>query len=119
VEQGADFIITQLFFDNSYYYNFVRRARAAGIDIPIIPGIMPITSFKQIKRFTEMIGTAIPYRLVEELEPYEDNRNMIYRIGVDFAINQCRDLLKNGAPGLHFYTLNKSRATVDIFSSLK
>jgi methylenetetrahydrofolate reductase (NADPH) len=119
IEQGADFIITQLFFDNTHYYRFVERARKAGIAAPIIPGIMPITNFKQIKRFTEMCGASIPPQLVELLDPCQDDLKKTYQVGVDFAIKQCRDLLDNGAPGLHFYTLNKSRATVDIFSELQ
>ncbi|NJN27406.1 MAG: methylenetetrahydrofolate reductase [NAD(P)H] [Cyclobacteriaceae bacterium] len=119
VESGADFVVTQLFFDNSYYFDFVERARKAGIDVPIVPGIMPITNFKQIKKFTQMCGAKIPANLVDTLDPYQDDLNKTYDIGVDFAIGQCRELLDNGAPGLHFYTLNKSRATVDIFSSIR
>jgi methylenetetrahydrofolate reductase (NADPH) len=119
VDKGADFIVTQLFFDNRYYFDYVERARKAGITIPIVPGIMPITSFTQIKKFTQMIGATIPKYLVEKLEPYQDDLSKTYEIGVEFSINQCRELLQKGAPGLHFYTLNKSRATVDIYSSLK
>jgi len=119
VDQGADFIVTQLFFDNSYYFDFVARARKAGISIPIVPGIMPITNFKQIKKFTQMCGAKIPQKLVSQLEPHQENLSKTYEIGVEFSINQCKELLANGAPGLHFYTLNKSRATVDIFSSIR
>jgi methylenetetrahydrofolate reductase (NADPH) len=119
IDQGVDFIVTQLFFDNNYYFDFVDRARKAGIEVPIIPGIMPITNFKQIKRFTDMCGANIPQELVSQLEPHQDNLAKTYEIGVDFSINQCRELLSKGVPGLHFYTLNKSRATVDIYSSIK
>ena len=119
VDNGADFIVTQLFFDNQYYFDFVERARNAGINVPIIPGIMPITNFKQIKRFTQMCGSKIPLDLVNTLEPYQDNLAKTYQIGVDFSIRQSRELLEKGAPGLHFYTLNKSRATVDIYSAIK
>ncbi len=119
VEQGADFILTQLFFDNRYYYDFVKRARNAGVGVPIIPGIMPATNLKQVRRFTEMIGTTIPQELTSALESHRDNPKKKYEIGVEFAIRQCRDLLEHGAPGLHFYTLNKSRATVDIFSEIR
>jgi methylenetetrahydrofolate reductase (NADPH) len=119
VEKGVDFIVTQLFFDNQYYFDYVERARKAGITIPIVPGIMPITNFKQIKKFTQMCGAKIPEHLVEKLEPYQDDLGKTYEIGVEFSINQCRELLSKGAPGLHFYTLNKSRATVDIYSSIK
>ncbi len=119
VDQGADFLITQLFFDNEMYFNFVKRAREAGITVPIIPGIMPITNFKQIKRFTQMCGATIPGHLYQLLEPFQENLDKTYQIGVEYAINQCRELLKKGTPGLHFYTLNKSRATVDIYSSIR
>jgi len=119
VDKGVNFLVTQLFFDNNYYFDFVDRARKAGIEIPIIPGIMPITNFKQIKRFTDMCGANIPQELVCKLEPYQDNLSKTYDIGVEFSINQCRELLARGVPGLHFYTLNKSRATVDIYSSIK
>ena len=119
VDQGADFLITQLFFDNAMYFDFVERARQAGITVPIIPGIMPITNFKQIKRFTQMCGASIPDNLFQLLEPHQDDLDKTYDIGVEYAINQCRELLDKGAPGLHFYTLNKSRATVDIFSSIQ
>ncbi|MCG8307057.1 MAG: methylenetetrahydrofolate reductase [NAD(P)H] [Cytophagales bacterium] len=119
VDKGVDFVVTQLFFDNSYYFDFVNRTRKAGITVPIIPGIMPITNFKQIKKFTQMCGSKIPGDLVQKLEPYQEDLLKTYEIGVEFSINQCRELLEHGAPGLHFYTLNKSRATVDIFSSIK
>lgn len=119
VDKGADFVVTQLFFDNSAYFDFVERARNAGVNVPIVPGIMPITNFKQIKKFTQMCGASIPETLVRKLEPFQDNKTKTYDIGVEFAINQCKELIEMGAPGLHFYTLNKSRATVDIFSSIK
>lgn len=119
VDKGADFVITQLFFDNTCYFDFVDRARKAGVNVPIIPGIMPITNFKQIKKFTNMFAAKIPEDLIQQLESNQNDLAKTYKIGVDFAIKQCRELIVNGAPGLHFYTLNKSRATVDIFSSIK
>lgn len=118
IDKGADFIVTQMFFDNSFYFDFVKKARKLGITNRIIPGIMPITNFKQIKKFSEMCGATIPEWIVDKLEPVQEQKDRIYQAGVDLAIDQCIDLLKSGAPGLHFYTLNKSRATVDIFSSL-
>lgn len=118
VDQGADFIITQMFFDNEHYFNFVEKARRLGITARIIPGIMPITNFRQIRKFSEMCGATIPERIVQALESIQHDHLALYNAGVDFAIEQCVDLLKRGAPGLHFYTLNKSRATVDIFSSM-
>lgn len=118
VDSGADFIITQMFFDNDHYFNFVKKARQMGITARIIPGIMPITNFKQIRKFSEMCGATIPQKIVSTLEPIQHENAALYDMGVKFAIDQCVDLLKRGAPGLHFYTLNKSRATIDIFSSL-
>ncbi len=118
IDQGADFIITQMFFDNDLYFDFVERARKANITKRIIPGIMPITNYKQINKFTKMSGATIPDAIVQKFEPVQDDPKTMYRIGVELAIEQCIDLLKRGAPGLHFYTLNKSRATVDIYSSI-
>lgn len=118
VDAGADFLITQLFFDNTQYLNFVKKACGMDIQCRIIPGIIPITSYNQIKRFTQMSGSAIPEALVDKMNEYKDNPDKTYQIGMDFAIQQCRDLLIMGAPGLHFYTLNKSRATIEIFETL-
>jgi len=116
---GADFSITQMFFDNTYYYRFVERCQREGINIPIIPGIMPITNFSQIKKFAIMCGATIPQNLVELLEPYSDDPEETTKRGVEFAIKQCEDLLSNGVPGLHFYTLNKSKATLLIYQAIK
>lgn len=119
VNAGADFLITQLFFINSNYFRFVESAREKGIDVRIIPGIIPITSYGQINRFADMTGTQIPEELRDRMESNKGNRAKVYQAGVDFAIRQCRELLENGAPGIHFYTLNKSRATVEIFEELQ
>jgi len=118
IDQGSDFIITQMFFNNDLYFDFVDRARKANINTRIIPGIMPITNYKQISKFSKMSGATIPDSIVQRFEPIQDDPKIMYRTGVDLAIEQCIDLLRKGAPGLHFYTLNKSRATVDIFSSI-
>jgi methylenetetrahydrofolate reductase (NADPH) len=118
VDAGTDLLITQLFFDNSKYYEFVKKASAIGIQTRIIPGIIPITAYNQIKRFTQMSGANIPEQVIDKMNSYQDNPDKIYQIGMDFAIQQCRDLLIMGAPGLHFYTLNKSRATIEIFETL-
>lgn len=119
VDAGADFLIAQLFFDNEYYFRFVQQAQAAGIRCRILPGIIPLTGYGQIKRFTQMSGTNIPAVLLEKIESAKDNPKRIYQIGVDFAIEQCRELLAKGAPGIHFYTLNKSRATIEIFEEIR
>lgn len=118
VHAGADFLISQLFFDNRYYFDFVKKVRTAGISCRIIPGIIPITSFNQIEKFTKMSGTRIPPELAVKLEEYKDNKDKTYQIGIDYTISQCKELLERGAPGIHFYTLNKSRAAVEIFESL-
>jgi methylenetetrahydrofolate reductase (NADPH) len=117
-EAGADFLITQLFFDNEAYYRFIQKARKAGINHRIIPGIIPITNYKQIKRYVEMTSATFPIDLLEKLETHQDRPDKIYQIGIDHAITQCLDLLERGAPGIHFYTLNKSRAAVEVFESL-
>jgi methylenetetrahydrofolate reductase (NADPH) len=119
VDQGAAFLITQLFFDNQHYFEFVRRARAAGIKVPIIPGIMPITNFAQVVRFTEMCGACIPPELQERLRRVQDNPELVMATGIEHAIKQCRKLLEGGAPGLHFYTLNKSHATRAILAAVR
>jgi methylenetetrahydrofolate reductase (NADPH) len=118
IEQGADFIITQMFFDNDLYFDFVEKARKSNITHRIIPGIMPITNYKQISKFSKMSGATVPDSIIQKFEPIQDDPKTMYRTGVELAIEQCIDLLKRGAPGLHFYTLNKSRATVDIYSSI-
>ena len=119
VDAGADFLISQLFFDNRHYFDFVDRARAAGITVPIIPGIMPIGNFEQIQRFTKMCGASIPQSLMEELEKRKDEPQSIHELGVAYATIQCLGLLQGGAPGIHFYTLNKSTATREILSALR
>ena len=119
VDAGADFVLTQLFFDNALYFDYVKQARAAGVKVPIIPGIMPITDFKQLDKFVGMCGATIPAKVRAELTPIQDDLDAVYRYGVDYATRQCQELLDRGAPGLHFYTLNTSRATRDIYLNLK
>jgi methylenetetrahydrofolate reductase (NADPH) len=118
VAAGTRFLITQLFFDNAHYFEFVTRARARGIDIPIIPGIMPITNYAQIERFTTMCGATIPTSLRAELESRRDEPDAVAEFGVAYATLQCAELLARGAPGVHFYTLNKSPATRAVVSAL-
>lgn len=118
VRAGARFLITQLFFDNEAYFGYVARARAAGIDVPLVPGIMPITNYEQIARFTKMCGATIPERLLAELERRAGEPDAVAELGVAFCTLQCADLLQRGAPGIHFYTLNRSPATRAVVSSL-
>jgi methylenetetrahydrofolate reductase (NADPH) len=119
VEAGASFLITQLFFDNEAYFRFVEEARAAGIEVPIIPGIMPITDVGQIKRFTDMCGACIPSSLLEQLERRAPFPSEVLQLGVSYATLQCAELLARGAPGIHFYTLNRSPATRAILAALR
>jgi methylenetetrahydrofolate reductase (NADPH) len=119
VKAGASVLITQLFYDNSAYFRFVDEARAAGIDVPIIPGIMPVTNVDQIKRITAMCGANFPDPLVAELEGRRDEPDAVVELGVAYATLQCAELLAHGAPGIHFYTLNRSPATRAILSALK
>ena len=119
VERGAAFLITQLFFDNELYFDFVDEARAAGIGVPMIPGIMPITNYKQIKTITGMCGASIPPDLARELDERADDPEAVAELGVAYATLQCSDLLARGAPGVHFYTLNRSPATRAILAALR
>jgi len=119
VDAGADFLITQLFFDNADYFAFVERARAAGITLPIVAGIMPITNLSQIKRFTSFCGSRIPDALLAELEAAGGDNDAVRAIGVEYATAQCRDLLARGVPGIHFYTLNRSLATRHVLDRLR
>ncbi|OIO04100.1 MAG: methylenetetrahydrofolate reductase [NAD(P)H] [Elusimicrobia bacterium CG1_02_63_36] len=119
VDAGGEWVITQLFFDNAVYFDFVDRARKIGIQCPIVPGIMPVASIKQTKRFTEMCGTSLPKELRDGLDAVADDPEGITRFGIDYATRQCRGLLAGGAPGVHFYTLNKSRATATILAKLR
>jgi methylenetetrahydrofolate reductase (NADPH) len=119
VEAGATFAITQMFFDNELYFRFVDEARAAGIEIPIIAGIMPITDFAQIKTITGMCGASIPQRLMEALEWRAHDSDAVLQLGVAYATLQCAELLARGAPGIQFFTLNRSPATRAILSSLR
>ncbi|HZZ00792.1 MAG TPA: methylenetetrahydrofolate reductase [NAD(P)H] [Candidatus Baltobacteraceae bacterium] len=117
-DAGADFLVSQLFFDNDSFFAFERRAREMGILAPVLPGIMPITNFEQIKRFVAMCGATIPPKLRVEMESRKGDADAIEALGVAFASMQAVALLQLGVPGIHFYTLNKSPATRAIVSSL-
>lgn len=118
VDDGVDFLITQLFFDNRDYFDFVKRARAAGIDVPIVAGIMPVTNFTQIKRFAQICGSKIPEKMAQDLTPIEDDLAQVEAYGIAYATTQCRELLDAGVQGIHFYTLNKAHATTAILTNL-
>jgi len=116
VDAGAEFVITQLFFDNRYFFEFMDRALAAGISVPIIPGIMPIVNLGQVQKFTQMCGATVPDPIVHDMEGRDPDDMM--QVGVDYAVKQCRELLDSGAAGLHFYTLNRNHATERILDEV-
>lgn len=119
VESGGDIIITQLFFDNAFFFSFVKRVRAVGITVPIIPGLMPILSAKQIQRITSMCGSSIPPDLQRELDAAADDDEKANEIGVRQCIRQAQELIRWGAPGIHFYVLNKSTCIRQIMEALR
>lgn len=119
VDRGADFVTTQLFFDNEHYFDFVRRCREAGITVPIVPGIMPVLSLKQIRRFTEMCGASLPPALTARLEAVQDDPKKLQTVGREWAAEQITDLLKRGAPGYHLYILNRSKAALALADALR
>ena len=119
VQRGAGFLMTQLFFDPSQYFDYVAKLRALGIEVPIVPGIMPITNVGQVERFTKMCGASIPETLLARLRRSQEDPGAVMAIGIEHAIDQCRKLLEGGAPGLHFYTLNRSHATRGILAALR
>ncbi len=118
VAAGASFLVTQFFFQNDAYFAYVDRLRAASVDVPVIPGIMPITNYAGVARMLKMNGGRMPQRLLAELEARVDEPEAVAELGVAFTALQCRELLARGAPGLHFYTLNKSTATRAVVSAL-
>ncbi|HUJ42956.1 MAG TPA: methylenetetrahydrofolate reductase [NAD(P)H] [Opitutaceae bacterium] len=118
VDAGAAFVTTQLFFDNAAYYRFFARCRAAGIAVPVVPGVMPVLSLKQIKRFTEMCGASLPAKLVTRLEAAGEQPDIVETIGIDWALSQIRDLLAQGAPGYHLYILNRAKSALTLAAGL-
>jgi len=119
VDCGVDFLITQLFFNNNHYFDFIDLAKKEGINIPILPGIMPILNVKQSQRFTQMCGASLSTSLLARFEGVQDDLDKVREIGINHATVQCRDLIKSGAPGIHFYTLNRSKATLAILENLR
>ncbi len=118
-DAGASYLITNLFFDNRMYFDFVARVRSAGVTVPIIPGIMPVTNVGQIRRFTSKIGATIPAALLDALRSREADPEAVLQLGVAWATLQCAELLAGGAPGVHFYTMNRSPSTRAILSALR
>ncbi|MGZ8529437.1 MAG: methylenetetrahydrofolate reductase [NAD(P)H] [Candidatus Binatia bacterium] len=118
VDAGADAIITQLFFDNQYFYRFSDDLRKLGVTAPIIPGVLPLLSAPQVRRFTALCGSKIPANLETELGKVENDDGGAVELGIDYATRQCEELIKFGVPGLHFYTLNKSYSVLAIHRNL-
>ncbi len=114
VDAGADYIVTQMFFDNRYYYDYVDRCRKAGITVPVIPGLKPLTTARQISLLPESFSIDIPVELTSEIQAAGDDRQAVYRIGTDWCIAQCKDLLAHGVPAVHFYTMGKAENIVRI-----
>jgi len=118
IDAGASFITTQLFFDNNAYYRYVDRCRARGITVPIVPGIMPVLSLKQVQRFTTMCGASLPQKLTIRLEVAAENTDVVETIGIEWALTQIRDLLAHGAPGYHLYIMNRAKSALAMAAGL-
>ena len=118
VDAGADFLITQLFFDNRFYFDLVARARAGGIKVPIVPGLMPVPSRRSLALMTAMSGATVPARLQAAIDEAE-NDEAIRVLGVEHCVRQCAELLESGVPGLHFYTFNRARGPIEILAALR
>ena len=114
VDAGADYIITQMFFDNKVYYDFVEKCRAAGINVPIVPGLKPLSTFRQVSLLPESFSLDIPIELTEALTKAKDNKEAVYEIGTEWCAMQCKDLISNGVPAVHFYTMGKTDNIVSI-----
>ncbi len=118
VDAGADIVITQLFYDNADYFRFRERCAAAGIGVPIVPGILPVTNLAQVKRISSLCGARLPQPFLEHLESHEGDAAAQFEAGVEYAVGQVEELVREGCPGIHFYVLNKSRATAHILREL-
>jgi methylenetetrahydrofolate reductase (NADPH) len=118
IDAGGDFVTTQLFFDNDVYFRFVEKCRARGITVPIVPGIMPVLSLKQIQRFTQMCGSTLPQKLIKRLEAAGEHTDAVEAVGIDWALTQIRELLAQGAPGYHLYILNRAKSALALAAGL-
>ncbi len=118
IDCGADFVLTQLFFDNKDFFEFRDHLVKLGVTVPICPGILPILSASQVRKFTTMCGAAMPAPLLEKLENFGENDATTTEFGIEYATSQCAELLREGAPGIHFYTLNKAHSTSRVMSNL-
>ena len=120
VDNGAEYVVAQFCYDNAYFFNFVEKCRAAGIDVPIIPGIMPVYTAKMTRILSKVCGATITPALQKRLDAVDqEDKEAVLKLGIDFAAEQCKELLQQGVSGLHFYTMNRSRSTTEIISRLK
>ncbi|OGR45387.1 MAG: methylenetetrahydrofolate reductase [NAD(P)H] [Elusimicrobia bacterium GWA2_61_42] len=119
VDAGAEYLITQLFFDNAFYFRFLEKAAAAGVSVPVLPGLMPITGYKQMQNFTKLMQVSVPAALRAGIERWDGDKDGMFKFSVEYASAQAQELLKGGAPGLHLYTLNRSRAAIAILKNVK
>lgn len=120
VDNGAEYVVAQYFYDNAFFFDYVEKCRAAGVTAPIIPGIMPVYTVKMTNMLSKVCGSAIPANLQRRLDAVDANdKNAVLKLGIDFATEQCRGLLKHGAAGLHFYTMDRSYSTTQIINHLK
>jgi len=119
IDNGADFVITQLFFDNQDYFQYVKRLRKLGVNVRVIPGIIPITDYQGLVRFCQICGATVTEEVKKIFEPLQNDKEATLKAGIEFAIRQCRELLNGGAPGLHFYTLNKISPTDVILKAVR
>jgi len=120
VENGAEYIVAQYCYDNNYFFEYIEKCRVAGINVPIIPGIMPVYTVKMTKMLSKVCGTTIPDKMQSELDRLDaSDKDDVLKFGIDFAVEQCRELLKEKVTGLHFYTMNRSKSTTEIITRLK
>lgn len=119
IEHSGEFVVTQLFFDNSIYFEYLERLKKVGVNVRVLPGILPITSYQGLLKFCNICGTTIPQKIHDIFKPLDGNDEATYKAGVDFAVAQCQELLNGGAPGIHFFTLNKVNPTKDIWERLE
>ena len=118
IDSGGEFVITQLFFDNKDYFEYLERAKKVGVNVRILPGIIPITNYQTLLRFCKTCGATIPQKIHDIFKPLDGDDEATYKAGVEFVVNQCNDLLAGGSPGLHFYSLNKVEPTKEILSKI-
>ncbi|NLK62365.1 MAG: methylenetetrahydrofolate reductase [NAD(P)H] [Fusobacteria bacterium] len=119
IDCGMEFGITQLFYDNSLFYRYMDTLEKNNVNIPVLPGIMPITEYGQIEKFVNMFNASIPKKILEKFEKYKENPDDLEKFGIEYAITNCQSLIDNGVKGLHFYTLNKSKATILVYENIK